>query len=620
MRKSLFLLIVISLFLNLVNAQEYQEILKDIFLDAEFFLMEEEYVDAVLEYDKLYKRGYKDNANINYRMGVCYLNIPGEKEKSVPYLEKAVQNVTERYKEGIFSERQAPIDAWLYLGNAYRVVNDLPKARDAYNKYLELLDDPDSEMAQYTNQELEACKLADEAFENPVFHLKKNLGEIINGSYSDFNPVVTYDESTMVYMTGLKFYDALKYTKKENGEWTEPLNITPDIQSDGDQYANSLSPDGMELYLNKMDNFNSDIYYSQFQNGKWIKSVPLNKNINTKYWESHASISPDGEYLYFASNRKGGHGGMDIYMSTIDEETGDWGPPANVGTGINTELNEDHPFMSEDGKVLYFSSQGHQSIGGFDIFYSEKLPDGTWTQPKNLGYPINTTDDDLFFVPVGNGKYGYQSIFDEGSYGSQDIYRFSMFETEAEYQAALGEVTPEPEVEPEAEPEVEPEAEPEVEPEPETEPETELVTEPEPEPEIVVIRAIFFGFDKYNLTAQARTKLDALVGVMKTYPELVVLVTGHTDSKGPDSYNLALSKRRANSAVTYLKDKGAKAEQLEIKGAGENDPVAINSLSNGSDSPDGRKLNRRVVFKILRPDLPHIKIEPIPVPEALKIK
>ncbi len=604
MRKSLSLIIISFLFLNVNYSQEYQEILRNIFLDAEFFLLEESYVDALVEYQKLYDRGYNDNANINYRMGICYLNIPGEKDKSLPYLKKAVQNITERYKEGIFSETRAPIDSWLYLGNAYRILNDLSNAQDSYKKYLELLDDPDSEMAHYTNQEIQACKNAKEAESKPVYYIKENQGEIINGSYSDFNPAVTYDESTMVYMTGLKFYDAIKYTHKENGKWTEPINITPDIQSDGDQYVNSLSADGRELYLNKMDDFNSDIFYSQYQNGRWIKSAPLNKNINTKYWESHASISADGEFLYFTSNRKGGEGGTDIYFSTKDE-TGDWGIAANLGTGINTKLNEDNPFISEDGKVLYFSSQGHQSIGGYDIFFSVRLPDGTWTQPKNLGYPINTTDDDLFFMPVGGGKYGYQSIFDEDSYGSQDIYRFSLFESEAEYQAALGIVTPEPEPEPVVEPEPEPEQEP--------------VPEPEPEVKIFVIRAIFFDFDKSDLTAQTRIKLDELAEVMNLYPELVVLVTGHTDAKGSDTYNLALSKRRANSAVSYLKGKGIASEQFQIKGAGENQPVAINSLSDGSDSPDGRKLNRRVVFNILRPQLPQIKIEPIAVPDKLKI-
>lgn len=595
MRKSLFLIIISFLFMNVTYTQESQEILRNIFLDAEFFLMEESHVDALVEYQKLYTRGYKDNANINYRMGICYLNIPGEKEKSLPYLEKAVQSTTERYKEGIFSETKSPIDSWLYLGNAYRIVSDLPKACDSYKKYMALLDDPDSEMANYTNQQIQACNNANQAMSNPVYYIKENLGEIINGGYSDFNPVVSHDESTMVYMTGLKFYDAIKYTHKENGEWTEPINITPDIQSDGNQFVNSISANGMELYLNKMDDFNSDIFYSQYQNGRWIKSAPLNKNINTKYWESHASISADGEFLYFTSNRKDGKGGTDIYFSTKDEN-GVWGLAFNLGTGINTKLNEDHPFISEDGKVLYFSSQGHQSIGGYDIFYSEKLPDGTWTQPKNLGYPINTTDDDLFFVPAGNGKYGYQSIFDKDSYGSQDIYKFSMFESEAEYQAAIGEVTPEPVIEPEPEP------------------------EPEPQVKIVVIRAIFFDFDKYDLSAHARTKLDELTEVMKLYPELVVLVTGHTDAKGSDTYNLALSKRRANSAVSYLKEKGIKTEQLQIKGAGESQPVAINSLNDGSDSPDGRKLNRRVVFNILRPELPHIKIEPISVPDNLKLR
>ena len=149
-------------------SQEYTEILRDIFYEGEFFLMEESYIDALGEYHKLIPRGHANNANVNYRIGVCYLNIPGEKEKSIPYLEKAVKNVTDKYKEGIWKETQAPYDSWLYLGNAYRIAEQLDKASECYQTYHDLLGEETSEMHAYAEKQIIACTNAREAMRNPV--------------------------------------------------------------------------------------------------------------------------------------------------------------------------------------------------------------------------------------------------------------------------------------------------------------------------------------------------------------------------------------------------------------------------------------------------------------------
>jgi outer membrane protein OmpA-like peptidoglycan-associated protein len=613
-------------------SQKYQEVLKQIFLDAEYFLMDESYADALVEYQKLLPRGYENNTNINYRIGVCYLNIPGEKQKSIPYLQKAVSNVTAKYKEGIFKETKAPYDAWLYLGNAYRITNQLDNAVQSYQKYKDLLKDPKSEGSKYADQQITACNNAKKAQENPVYVIQDNLGEVINTEFSDFNPVVSADENIMVYMTALKFYNALKFSRKDNGKWTEPINITPEIQSDGNQYANSLSKDGTQLFLNMEDNFNSDIMFSNYQNGRWSKSEFLNKNINTKFWESHAAISPTGEELYFTSNRKGGYGDMDIYLSRKNTQ-GDWGEAINLGPALNTDLNEDNPFISEDGKVLYFASQGHYSLGGYDIFKSEQMADGSWAKPINLGFPLNTTDDDLFFYPSGNGKYGYQARFADDNFGLRDIYRFEIFESEAEYLAALKqreematkqlaeETTREEEVKELEVKEVKEELAEEI-PEKVTEevkPETEIV-KPEVETKPVFLRTIFFDFDKYSLTAPSLTTLDNLTDIMKLFPEMQILAIGHTDAIGTDSYNMELSRKRADSAIGYLKSKGIQSGRLQVKAVGETDHIAINQNPDGSDNPEGRKYNRRVEFRVIKPELPNVKIEPVLVPEKLKIK
>lgn len=575
-----------------IYSQEYQEILRNIFFDAEYYLMEESYPDALIEYQKLYTRGYKDNANINYRMGICYLNLPGEKDQSIPYLTTAARNTTTRYKEGIFSESKAAIDVFLYLGNAYRISNELDRAIEAYNKYKELIGDKESEMLAYADQQITACNNARTAMEKPVYFIRAHTGERINGTTSDYNPVVTEDEEMMVYMTSLKFYNAINMVTKSEGEWSAPENITPQIQSDGDQHVTCLSPDGKEMYLNKEDNFNSDIYYSKFENNEWIPSEPLGKQINTKYWESHASISPDGKELMLTSNRKDSYGGMDIYISSLDDN-GEWSEPVNLGDTINTELNEDNPFFSMDGKRLYFSSQGHYNIGGYDVFYSERQADGSWGSPVNLGYPLNTTDDDLFYMPLGEGEFAYQAIFDDENIGSRDIYRFKIFDTEEEYLAAI---TP---------------------PEPIIPVDTTPVEVPVEPARIYVLNPVYFGFDKYTVVGETRAALNEVMQAMDAIPELKIEVVGHTDSKGSDTYNMGLSRRRAEKVVEFLIQSGVDETRISSSGAGETEPVARNTNPNGSDSPEGRKFNRRVEFRILTPDVPNVEKAMINVPDEL---
>jgi len=214
------------------------------------------------------------------------------------------------------------------------------------------------------------------------------------------------------------------FSRLIDGKWSSPVNITPDLQVDGTIYVSCLSADGKTLLLSLGDSYNSDILSATFDGTKWSKAVKLNKNINTKYWESHASISDDGNWLVFSSDRPGGFGGLDIYVSK--KENGDWGPAINIGPEINTTLNEDSPFLINNSKTLFFSSQDHESIGGYDIMKSDKMSNGLWDKPKNLGYPVNTPDDNIFFMPVSGGKAGFISVYREGEgYGKQDIYKIT---------------------------------------------------------------------------------------------------------------------------------------------------------------------------------------------------
>lgn len=398
---------------------------KESFLEAESYFLFEEYQEALPIYMRLLKL-FPENDNLKYRIGICLLNDPYQKEESISYLEQATKNCAKDYKENSFKETRAPLDAWFYLGKAYLVNNRINEAIEAYSHFRKILD-PKVYDANLVDEQIEACKNAIKLMKKPIDLDFINLGEPINSRFAETNPVVTHDETSMLFIRKLQFYDAVFYSRKVNGQWTEPENIMFDLGVDGDMYPCSLSADGTEAFFYSNDNYLGTIFTSKLVNGKWTKVRALNSNINTKYWESHACISADGTTLYFTSNRKGGFGGLDIYKS-VRTPNGDWGPPVNLGPTVNTRYNEDTPFITEDGKTLYFSSYGHLNMGGYDINYTTLQDDGSWAIPVNAGYPINTTDNDLFFVPVKNGTFAYISRYlENNTLGRADIFRFEIY-------------------------------------------------------------------------------------------------------------------------------------------------------------------------------------------------
>ena len=416
-----FLLIFTPLF-----AQSKAEI-KELFSEAESYFLFEEYNEALPIYRDLL-RLFPENNKLNYRIGICYLNTPGDKELSISYLEKAITDINPKYKERSIKETGAPLDAYFYLGDAYRVNNKLEQAIETYTYFKENLDEKVYDV-NIVDHQIRTCQNAIKLQKVPLYISYSNLGGTINTRRSDFSPVVSGDEQTLVYTQKLAFYDAVFFSKKVDGKWTNPINLTPDFGIDQDFYSSSLSFDGKTLYLYKNDNYDGNIYTSKYIDGRWQPVEKLNENINTKYWESHACESKDGQTLYFTSNRKGGLGGLDIYKSEKDS-LGQWGPPLNLGPNINTDYNEETPFISEDGKTLYFSSYGHFNIGGYDIFYSSLFENNEWSSPLNMGYPINTSDNDLFYQPVGDGYYAYYSMFSESGFGEMDIFRLAIFSDE----------------------------------------------------------------------------------------------------------------------------------------------------------------------------------------------
>jgi outer membrane protein OmpA-like peptidoglycan-associated protein/Tol biopolymer transport system component len=649
MKKTIItLLVLFSVALGVKGQKEENTSLKEYYADAEFFLAQEFYVDALHDYIEIYNRGFKDNPNINYKIGICYLNIPAQKDKAIEYLEKAKESSSLKYRESTLNEKFAPIDAYLFLGNAYRINNMVDKAIETYKTYKSLIPTEEINLQKFADKQIDACNVANDFMHNHANVEFQNLGPIINSSSDEYKAVFSGNGKRIVYMHKLPFYNAVYYSNKVDSIWDKPENITPQLMSDGDQYVCFISYDGNTILLTKEDEYNSDIYISKFVDNRWTKSEPLGSNINTKYWESHACLSKDGKLLYFTSNRKEGIGDMDIWVSKLNPD-GTWGEALNLGKKINTELNEDTPFITESGKSLYFSSQGFVNMGGYDLFVSH-LEGDTWSVPENMGYPFSTTDDDLFYFPSREGKSGYVSRIMTGGHGGSDIYRIGEKEELAEPITVEQGITEEPVASPKIleQPAISQNVEPQMDTVTKKEvveqKETVVVQKPlitkeepvitagqpkEPKKEAVgvaqvktiEISPVLFEFNKTSLTSIGKTVLDKIAEFMKSDLKINVLLLGYADALGPEDYNIRLSEQRALQTMNYLVQKGIDATQLKIVGKGEIDFIAPNTKADGSDYPEGRKYNRRVEFEITGIDKNTVILKRIdPVPVEMRIK
>ncbi len=596
--RRLFLFASFCLLSSLILAQN----VKVDFNDGEFFLAEEDYEEALYAFGKVYNKGYQDNAYINYRMGLCLINTPGRKTESIPYLEKAEQSISTSVKEGKFDEEDAPPDALLYLGNAYRINMEIDKAIEKYNSFAKYIDPKDVSLQAYVDQQIVACGNALVGTASPVEIRIGNLGQLQETHSSRYNMQVSGDLQTLAFMGKNPFYNGI-YTAVKKGEtWAKPMNITPSVASDGNMDVVGLSYDGKKMLLAVTDQFTSNIYVSTYENKRWNPAISLGKPINSKYYEAHACFSPDGKSIYFSSNRKESMGGMDIFRSD-QQENGTWGEPVNLGPGINTILSEEAPTMSPDGKRLYFSSQGHSTMGGFDIFYSELLADGSFHNvPVNLGYPLNTSDDDYTYSPEGATEENSSFIFSHGKMAEYQLFKFEMIGRDQVPVPVSMDETEEEVVEEVAEEIV-----------------AEETPEPEATPEKYYLRPIYFAFDSYILSKDGMAKLDILTSILDMHISLKLEITGYTDAKGAFSYNQRLSVNRAESVYKYLILNGVTKERMAVTGKSEDDPVARNTTRDQRDAPDGRMLNRRVEFKVSLLEGVIIEMEKVEIPDHLKL-
>ena len=669
----------------------------DISFDKEFFPIEQKEAlkDAkkqIKEGDKLYEddvpiyslaieyylkanKFNPHNAQLNYKIGKCYLKTV-QKPKSLAYLETA----------RMLNPKVQP-DLLYLLARSYHLNLDLEKAIETFEEYRGSLSPKElSEQGNNIDKKIDECHVAMEMVNNPVRIFIDNLGRGVNTKYPEYGPYINADETILMFTSArdnttggktddrdLKFFEDIYISNRSGDIWRDASNPGKPLNTDSHDAIVGVSPDGKHALIYKGEDNGGDIFECRInEEGEWSKPKRLPKEINTKYHESSASFSPDMEALYFVSDKPGGFGGKDIYYTSLrikgNKEKLDYEDAVNLGAVINTRYDEEGVFMDVEGKTFYFSSKGHSTMGGYDVFKTT-LENGKWTKPVNLGYPINTADDDMFFSFSRDGRHAYYSSFDPDGYGNRDIYMITLLGPEKEvvfmedydflafkavilkenlmldkvevkegqitivkgrvldaisleplggvpveiYDNALGRMISSFESN--------------------TNTGEYMVSLPSgrnygfsarakdylfhsenliipPTTSVleiymdmllhkvkvgskIILKNIFFDFDKTTLRPTSTAELDRLTKMLNDIPTLKIEISGHTDNIGSNEYNENLSEGRAKAVVDYLIDKGIDRERLTFAGYGESQPIESN------DTEKGRQMNRRTEFEVL---------------------
>jgi len=704
--KRVVLVFLITIIYSTTFSQNEKEI-KTLFKEAETHLLYEEYDLALPLYLDILSKGW-DNANIQFNVGICYMNVKRQIKQAIPYLEKAVTNVASNYKEGNYKEKRAPEEAWFFMAKAYRINGQYDKAIEAYLKYKSLINVSDVYMHDFIQLQVRTCNTAKKMINNPINFISTELD--FNEEGDNYYPAVAGNGKSIAFTAyqeekdpdfGTLFFENIKYATKDGNTWSKTRDLTSDIASDGYLSSSFLSYDGDFMILYRNDYGKGNLYYSELEGKRWNAVTKFPKQISSRYNEARASMTKDGTTLYFISDRPGGLGGMDIWYSVKDSK-GRWGQPVNLGEVINTQFEEESPYIAEDGKTLYFASEAHNSMGGYDIFKSVMNENGEWSEPQNLGYPLNTPDDDYFYVALGDGSVAYMARTPKDG-GYRKIFRIEFPQTERIVEVTSDDVNTDDNISTDNNDNQQTVTPPVVETkkivvpsEYELEgtlslqdnkeldhsfyvhvmkPDGEVVAALSPDlatgqfktklkygsyvvkaygdgyepaesniyiskdqqsPEVVtflqmvpkqvssgeyfIIKSILFDYNSAQLNRDAQIEVEKLATLMQKNPSLYIEVVGNTDDLGTEEYNKKLSLRRARAVVDYLQNKGIDASRFVTKGLGESNFIAINKNPDGSDNPEGRKLNRRVDMKIIRSNDDKITVENIYVPDELRYK
>ncbi|MDH5475705.1 MAG: OmpA family protein [Cyclobacteriaceae bacterium] len=411
--------------LSIINVSYGQDIdIKKVISKADKYFSIKNYKEAIPLYLQAIEAGAND-AKVYYNTAKSYhgsFDI-NDRVKAVPFFEKAISGKINPIPKDFYSD----------MGDAYHLDEQINKAIDAYQKHLKTVDSRDQRSVRDTKRKIEISENALALLAQPIEVTITKMGSNLNTEYTEYNPVVSSDESVIAF-TGLrpntgktrpgdKFIENIYVSYNETGTWSIPEQIN--INSNYNIGTAGISADGqtMLIFIGGANN-TGNLYVIEKDGSKWTNPVSLGSVINSNYLESTASLTPDGNTIYLASNRKNGYGGLDIYKSTKDMNN-NWTKPENLGPTVNTKYDEDAPFIHPDQRTLFFTSNGHNTMGGNDIYKTE-LVNNNWTRPLNMRYPINTTANDNYFTLTADGRRGYFSSDRKGSTGSQDIYYFDM--------------------------------------------------------------------------------------------------------------------------------------------------------------------------------------------------
>jgi len=616
-----------------------------------------------------------NNALLNYKIGKCYLHTI-QKPKSKKYLEMA----------RLLNPKVRP-DLIYLLARSYHLNLQLEEAISTFEEYRGSLSPKElTEQGDIIDRKIEECYVAMKMVAQPVRIFVDNLGKGVNSKYPEYGPYINADEDVIMFTstrpntTGgkiderdLKYFEDIYISKKKGNIWTEAVNPGKPLNTNSHDAIVGVSTDGKHALIYKGEDNSGDIFECRIdEEGNWKSPKRLPKEINTKYHESSASFSPDMKHLYFVSDKPGGFGKKDIYITSISlkgsKEKLDFEEALNLGAVINTPYDEEGVFIDVTGNTLYFSSKGHNTMGGYDIFKTT-FKNGKWTKPVNLGYPINTADDDIFFSFSRDGRHAYYSSFDSDGYGDRDIYMITLLGPEKEhmfiedndllafqtislkedlmldkvdikenqltivkgrvldaltltplggvpvsiYDNALGRVIssfesgsstgkymvslpsgknygfsanakdylfysenliipPTTSVQ---------------------EIEMDILLNKVEVGSKIILKNIFFDFDKTTLRTTSTAELNRLIKMLNDFPTMKIEISGHTDNVGSDAYNKTLSLGRAKAVADFLIDHGIDKERVSYAGYGESQPIE----SNGTE--EGRQMNRRTEFKVL---------------------
>lgn len=523
------------------------------------------------------KKDYK-----TYDKAISYFNA-GEVEKAKKSINKCIQKnagwekpyqllgkiyeeegdielAVENYYRGF--EHENPIDQlwWQKIGDLYFENGMYPDAIYHFKKFVAF---QNKEEAFYKKaiKHIQDCMFAILAMQNPVEFKPKNMGEHINSEMAEYLPFISADGKQFVITRKVKgemdLQEDFYYSQKDESNNWQKVKKMSSINTPFNEGAISISADGRFLVFtacNREDSKGSCDLYIQFSEKE--KAINL-KSVNSKNWDTQGCFSPDGKFLYFVSNRSGGYGGKDIWISEIGENG--FGQPFNAGSTINTEYNEMSPFLHADNLTLYFASNGHIGLGNFDLFVSRrKNTEQKWSTPENMGYPINTHKLENSLIVASDGKTAYYAS-DKNGYGLEDIF---WFELPKEKQA--NEIS---------------------------DLELEIITRKVGEE--VILKNVHFAHNSFELDKSSFTDLNILITYLKKNPQIKIEIQGHTDNIGEEKENQILSENRAIAVYNYLTQNNITENRLGYKGFGEQKPLLSNKTENG------RRINRRTSFKII---------------------